>query len=163
MNERRPLSIIRAQCVGCVAGEFSEVRNCTGNVPFGALKKPCPLWPYRSGHRPRAWDTKTFGRRYSPKAAIRRHCLICMTNSAAEVKLCTSPDCASFRWRCGTPPQFKRQMPPPTERQRQAHENLARIARGGRESGSRIDDLPEKVAKGTGRPLAEKTLVGSHR
>lgn len=40
----RPLKAIRARCLDCMCGQYSEVRLCPSTQ--------CPLWPYRMGHRP---------------------------------------------------------------------------------------------------------------
>lgn len=39
-----PMKAIRAKCLDCCCGSSPEVKSCT-------IKK-CPLWIYRSGHRP---------------------------------------------------------------------------------------------------------------
>ena len=43
-TRRSPMTVIRAKCLDCSAGQQSEVRRCT------AVK--CPLWPYRMGSNP---------------------------------------------------------------------------------------------------------------
>lgn len=45
MAKLTPIKAIRAKCLDCACGQFSEVRECpvTG----------CPLWEYRMGHRPK--------------------------------------------------------------------------------------------------------------
>lgn len=40
-----PMKSIRAKCLDCCAGSANEVRLC--------LVETCPLWSYRSGHRPK--------------------------------------------------------------------------------------------------------------
>ena len=48
-----PIKAIRAKCLECSAGQYSEVRQC----PIA----DCALYPYRMGHRPKAGsetDTK---------------------------------------------------------------------------------------------------------
>lgn len=39
-----PMKAIRAKCLDCCCGSPSEVRLCPS--------EKCPLYPYRSGHRP---------------------------------------------------------------------------------------------------------------
>ena len=39
-----PMKSIRAKCLDCCAGSANEVRLCPVET--------CPLWGYRSGHRP---------------------------------------------------------------------------------------------------------------
>lgn len=44
-HEAQPiLSVIRAKCIDCCCGAYSEVANCT------SMK--CALWPYRMGTNP---------------------------------------------------------------------------------------------------------------
>lgn len=38
------LSVIRAKCIDCSCGQYSEVANCQS--------KSCALWPYRMGNNP---------------------------------------------------------------------------------------------------------------
>ena len=40
-----PIKAIRAKCLDCSSGSFSEVKQCP--------VKSCSLWPYRLGHRPK--------------------------------------------------------------------------------------------------------------
>lgn len=51
MAIRTPMKAIRAKCLECSCGQMSEVRNCT--------VKTCPLWEYRSGHRPKNIEPRT--------------------------------------------------------------------------------------------------------
>lgn len=44
MAQRTPMKAIRAKCLDCANGQFVEVRECP--------VKKCPLWEYRTGHRP---------------------------------------------------------------------------------------------------------------
>ena len=39
-----PLKAIRAKCLDCCCGQYSEVKLCP--------VKDCPLYPYRDGHNP---------------------------------------------------------------------------------------------------------------
>lgn len=41
-----PMRAIRAKCIECSNGQRNEVRLCT--------VKTCALYPYRTGHRPKA-------------------------------------------------------------------------------------------------------------
>lgn len=45
MAKLTPMRAIRAKCLECSNNQFSEVRECT--------VKSCPLYYYRSGHRPK--------------------------------------------------------------------------------------------------------------
>jgi len=47
---------IRAYCMGCVAGEISEIRKCTGG-PAGKGYH-CPIWHYRMGFNPTQSEAK---------------------------------------------------------------------------------------------------------
>ncbi|MBF0398628.1 MAG: hypothetical protein HQK78_17770 [Desulfobacterales bacterium] len=40
-----PIRAIRANCIECSCGQLKEVRLCH--------IKTCPLWIYRTGHRPK--------------------------------------------------------------------------------------------------------------
>ena len=51
MAIRTPMKAIRAKCLECSCGQMSEVGNCT--------VKTCPLWEYRSGHRPKKTEPRT--------------------------------------------------------------------------------------------------------
>jgi hypothetical protein len=44
-----PLKAVRAKCLECCGGQFKEVREC--NI------MNCPLWIYRTGHRPKDSDS----------------------------------------------------------------------------------------------------------
>lgn len=43
-----PIKAIRAKCIDCCAGDKLEPKRCT------AVK--CPLYPYRTGHRPKEYN-----------------------------------------------------------------------------------------------------------
>lgn len=45
MKKLTPMKAIRAKCIECGGGSFVEVRMCP--------VKECPLYAYRSGHRPK--------------------------------------------------------------------------------------------------------------
>lgn len=45
MQPTTPMKAIRLKCLDCVNGQLMEINKCE-------LKK-CPLWKYRSGHRPK--------------------------------------------------------------------------------------------------------------
>lgn len=45
MKKLTPMKAIRAKCLDCSCGSFSEVKNC----PI----TNCPLYPYKSGHKPK--------------------------------------------------------------------------------------------------------------
>lgn len=40
-----PMKAIRAKCIDCMCGNKAEVRRCPC--------ENCPLWPFRTGHRPK--------------------------------------------------------------------------------------------------------------
>lgn len=44
-EKRTPVRAIRAMCVNCMGGNVQEPKNCE--------VRHCPLWPYRTGHKPR--------------------------------------------------------------------------------------------------------------
>lgn len=44
MATRTPLKAIRAKCLDCVNGQIYEINKCH--------IEGCPLWEYRTGHRP---------------------------------------------------------------------------------------------------------------
>lgn len=44
MAIRTPLKAIRAKCLDCVNGQIYEINKCH--------IEGCPLWEYRTGHRP---------------------------------------------------------------------------------------------------------------
>lgn len=44
MAKLTPMKAIRRKCLDCCNGQVKEVRLCT--------VEKCPLFPYRSGHRP---------------------------------------------------------------------------------------------------------------
>ncbi len=45
MKHLTPIKAIRAKCLDCCGGSSKEVRDCTAG-------DSCPLFPYRTGHRP---------------------------------------------------------------------------------------------------------------
>lgn len=45
---KTPIKAIRAKCLDCCGGQYTEVERCT--VP------DCPLFPYRFGKRPRDFE-----------------------------------------------------------------------------------------------------------
>jgi len=111
MNPRSPLSVIRHFCLSCTGGGIKDIRECTGNKPFGSRHVPCILYPYRMGHRPKRWDTALFGKRYSARRAIQLECKRCQNTRDRDVILdCTSQDCPLWKWRLGTPPEYKKHV-----------------------------------------------------
>ena len=58
MKNATPLRAIRLKCLDCCAGQAREVRLCPA--------KDCPLWNYRSGHKP----DSTQDRALSEKSAV---------------------------------------------------------------------------------------------
>lgn len=45
MKSITPMKAIRLKCLDCVNGQIQEINKCH-------IKK-CPLWIYRTGHRPK--------------------------------------------------------------------------------------------------------------
>lgn len=45
MRSDTPMRAIRAKCLDCVNGQIYEINKCH-------IEK-CPLWKYRTGHRPK--------------------------------------------------------------------------------------------------------------
>ena len=45
-----PVKAIRAYCLECCDGQWTEVKRCTKDGESSAL---CPLYRYRLGHRPK--------------------------------------------------------------------------------------------------------------
>jgi len=45
MRKYTPMRAIRAKCLDCVCGQIYEINKCQ-------IEK-CPLWVYRTGHRPK--------------------------------------------------------------------------------------------------------------
>lgn len=48
--ELTPVKAIRAYCLECCDGQWTEVKRCTKDGESSAL---CPLYRYRLGHRPK--------------------------------------------------------------------------------------------------------------
>lgn len=51
MAKLTPIKAIRAKCLDCSGGQFKEVRLCP--------VQDCPLYEYRSGHRPKGEELTT--------------------------------------------------------------------------------------------------------
>lgn len=49
MAKLTPMKAIRAKCVDCSNGQVKEIRECP--------VKTCPLYEYRSGHRPKGEES----------------------------------------------------------------------------------------------------------
>ena len=45
MKPTTPMKAIRLKCLDCCAGQLLEINKCDF--------KNCPLWKYRTGHRPK--------------------------------------------------------------------------------------------------------------
>ena len=45
MEAKTPMKAIRLKCLDCCAGQILEINKCDF--------KNCPLWKYRTGHRPK--------------------------------------------------------------------------------------------------------------
>ena len=82
-----------------------------------------------------------------------------MTGSSDAVLDCTEPGCALYKWRMGTPDEYRVQASEETRAKRL--ESLQKAHSQGRQA-PRMDDLTEKVVHYEDRLLGEKTLVGSH-
>jgi len=46
MKKLTPMRAIRKKCLDCCCGQMMEVKLCPNET--------CPLWTYRSGHRPKS-------------------------------------------------------------------------------------------------------------
>ena len=51
-----PVKAIRAYCLDCCNGQWTEVKRCTRD---GVQSELCPLFRYRLGHRPKS--TENYG------------------------------------------------------------------------------------------------------
>ncbi len=99
--QRSPMWCVRQRCKDCVGHE--NVPEHVGNC----MLKECKLWPYRKGTRPRPWPDRHHPKSFSPRKAIKLYCLDCCLGNMAERRGCEATDCPIWRWRCGTPPEFK--------------------------------------------------------
>ena len=63
-NLLTPVKAIRAKCLDCTGGQFSEIRLCPVHT--------CALHPYRMGHRPTADTWKNPPPRYEAAAHLPR-------------------------------------------------------------------------------------------
>lgn len=45
MQPTTPMKAIRLKCLDCVCGQLYEINKCESTK--------CPLWRYRTGHRPK--------------------------------------------------------------------------------------------------------------
>jgi len=87
MTERlTPGKTIRAYCLHCVGGAFSDVRACDGEV--------CPFHRFR------------LGRGRPSVKAIRKFCLECMGGSSAMVEDCRTEKCPCHPYRLGKNPWY---------------------------------------------------------
>jgi hypothetical protein len=80
MNRRQA---IKAKCLDCSGYERKEAYNCH--------HVDCSLHPFRTGYE-----------KQDPKVrdeAIKKYCLWCMYDQPGEISLCTSPECALFKYR----------------------------------------------------------------
>ena len=50
MENNTPMRAIRLKCLDCVNGQLYEINKCH-------IEK-CPLWRYRTGHRPKKGDLR---------------------------------------------------------------------------------------------------------
>lgn len=90
MSKLTPIKAIRQRCINCSGFELKEVRECAFT--------DCPLFEYRSGHRPKQKAKRT------PMKAIRAHCIGCCDNNVREVRLCTAEKCPLHPFRSGKRP-----------------------------------------------------------
>lgn len=91
LKQMTPGSAIRAFCVACCGGVFTEVKCCNGDGTDPAYYD-CPFHSYRMGRgRP---SVKT----------IRKHCLQCMGDSPSYVRECNTMDCVCHSYRMGKNP-----------------------------------------------------------
>jgi len=80
-----PGEAIRAYCVHCNGGVYSEVKECNANGE-------CQFWKYR------------LGRGRPSVKLIRKFCLDCMGGYKDLVRTCIVEDCYCFPYRFGTNP-----------------------------------------------------------
>ena len=81
------LWVLRERCKDCVGGPQKATR-CD--------QRDCPLWDYRTGHRPRGGKA-----RRTPLQALRAHCVWCCDGQYREVRLCPAVRCSLWPWRMG--------------------------------------------------------------
>lgn len=103
-SHRSPLWCIRQKCLDCVG------RECIREMLTNCEIPECKLHPYRSGHRPKEWPADIHPKRFSPRRVIKKYCLDCCLGSRHERKLCPATDCPLWKWREGTPPEYKKQV-----------------------------------------------------
>jgi len=99
-----PVKAIRAKCLSCCGDSWHEVQLCTCGcilIGSGGQAEPCPLYPYRFGHRPNAESLEGFeGPSRTPVKAIRAKCLGCAPE-LAHLGRCGIADCPLYRYRMG--------------------------------------------------------------
>jgi len=88
-----PLSCIHKECVACMGGQPSLIKDCPG--------VGCALYSYRFGRRP-AGEPPTL-------RAIKAFCLDCISSDKNEVKNCDEEDCILHFYRLGKNPKRKGQ------------------------------------------------------
>lgn len=81
------LRVLRSRCKDCIGGSQKATR-CDDT--------DCPLWDYRTGHRPKGYKAKR-----TPLCALRAYCVWCCDGSYQEVRLCPVRSCPLWPWRMG--------------------------------------------------------------
>jgi hypothetical protein len=92
---KTPTLCVRKFCIDCCGGSKPDVKTCGGDKPIMGGDYPnCPLYPYR------------FGKNRVSVKTLRKHCLMCMSNSKSGVRECPSTQCAIWPFRLGTNPNY---------------------------------------------------------
>jgi hypothetical protein len=81
------LRILRERCKECADGSQKATR---------CGERDCPLWDYRTGHRPKGRKA-----RRTPLRTLRAYCLWCCDGQSVEVRKCPLTGCPLWPWRRG--------------------------------------------------------------
>jgi hypothetical protein len=96
-RKETPTQAVKHFCRNCCGGILSEVKKCGGDKEIlGGQFENCMLFPYR------------FGKGRVSVKTIRKHCLMCMGGSKSGVRECPSEECALWKFRFGTNPNYKK-------------------------------------------------------
>ena len=78
MTKITPLRAIRLKCLDCCAGQAREVRLCAA--------KDCPLWIYRSGHKPDNMQDSSLSQKSAAFQGVNREENVSEGNYTSESK-----------------------------------------------------------------------------